>query len=189
LLSFAEISNGAQAKACGYQKQRTLIALLCVLASLALASGCGVQQLARGEFQPPKIHFQGLTVYQPTSQGWPLAANLALDNPNNQQLNLLGYNYDLQIEGRTVAQGTAQQAVNLPPLGRTVTQFPILVQLPTVLNLLPGVLQHPKRKLHYQISGSFRLGSVIGGLIPIPFRFAGEMAPQEGMDFVKPYMK
>jgi LEA14-like dessication related protein len=166
-----------------------LLCALAALASLTLAGGCGVQQLARGEIQPPKVHFQGLTVYPPTSKGWPLAANLALDNPNNQPLNLLGYNYDLAIEGRSVAQGTSQQAVNLPPLGRTVTQFPILVQLPTVLNLLPEALQHPNRKLHYQISGSFRLGSVIGGLIPIPFRFSGEMAPQKGMDFLKPYLR
>lgn len=170
------------------------------LALLALA-GCGVQQLqqmARGEIQAPKITYQGLKIYQPTGQGWPLGANLLLENPNNQAINLLGYNYELWIEGRSVARGTSQQPVNLPPLGQTVTEIPIMVQLPAVMDLLPQFLpqflgqqqqQLPSRKFRYQIAGSFRLASVLGGIIPIPFNFKGEASPREGMNFLKPYMR
>jgi LEA14-like dessication related protein len=176
------------------------LALILSLAALAL-TGCGVgqlQQMARGEIQAPKVTFQGLKVYQPTGQGWPLGASLLLDNPNNQALNLLGYNYQLWIEGKSVAQGSSQQAVNLPPLGQTVAEIPIMVQLPAVMELLPQFLprflgqqqQTPAgRKFRYQISGSFRLASVLGGIIPIPFNFRGEASPQEGMDFLKPYLR
>jgi hypothetical protein len=169
--------------------------------ALAIA-GCGVQQLqqmARGEIQAPKVTYQGLKVYQPTAQGWPLGATLLLDNPNNQALNLLGYDYQLWIEGKSVAQGSSRQAVNLPPLGQTVAEIPILVQLPAVMELLPQFLPQflgrqqqqapPTRKFHYQISGSFRLASVLGGIIPIPFNFRGEASPHEGLDFLKPYLR
>lgn len=174
---------------------------LAVLAGPVILSGCGVgqlQQMSRGEIQAPKVTYQGLKVYQPTGQGWPLGATLLLENPNPQALSLLGYDYQLWIEGRSVAQGTSQQAVNLPPQGQTVTELPIMVQLPAVLDLLPQFLpqylgqarqQMPARKFHYQIAGSFRLASVLGGIIPIPFKFQGEASPQEGLDFLKPYLR
>jgi hypothetical protein len=161
---------------------------------LATMPACGVRQLARGEIQPPKVTFQGLKIYPPTARGWPLGARLLLENPNPEAVNLLGYDYQLWIEGRSVAQGTSQQAVNLPPLGQTVTEVPITVQLPAVMDLLPQFLpmlqkQQQQRQFHYQIAGSFRLASVMGGIIPLPFRFQGEASPQEGMDFLRPYLK
>jgi LEA14-like dessication related protein len=177
-----------------------ILALGVVLVPLTLG-GCGVgqlQQMARGEIQAPKVTYQGLKVYRPTGQGWPLGATLLLENPNSQALSLLGYDYQLWIEGRSVAQGTSQQPVNLPPQGQTVTELPIMVQLPAVLDLLPQFLPQflgqarqplPSRKFHYQIAGSFRLASVLGGIIPIPFKFQGEASPQEGMDFLKPHLR
>jgi len=161
---------------------------------LAIMPGCGVRELARGEIQPPKVTFQGLKVYPPTARGWPLGAALLLENPNPQAVNLLGYDYQLWIEDRSVAQGVSQQAVNLPPLGQTVAEVPIMVQLPAVMDLLPQFLpmlqkQQQQRQFRYQIAGSFRLASVMGGIIPIPFKFQGMASPQEGMDFLRPYLK
>jgi LEA14-like dessication related protein len=117
-----------------------------------------------------------------------------LENPNSQAVNLLGYDYQLWIEGKSVAQGTSQQAINLPPSGQTVAEVPIMVQLPAVVELLPQFLpmlqkSQPQRQFRYQIAGSFRLASVMGGIIPIPFKFQGEASPQQGMDFLRPYLK
>jgi hypothetical protein len=119
---------------------------------------------------------------------------LLLENPNAESLNLLGYDYQLWIEDRSVAQGVSQEAVNLPPLGQTVTEVPITVQLPAVVGLLPQVLpmlqkSQQQRQFHYQIAGSFRLASVMGGIIPIPFKFQGEASPREGMNFLRPYLR
>ena len=174
--------------------RRSCPGIFLALLLLAAMPACGVRQLAKGEIQPPKVTFQGLKVYQPTTRGWPLGARLLLENPNPQAVNLLGYDYQLWIEGKSVAQGTSQQAVNLPPLGQTVAEVPITVQLPAVMELLPQVLpmlqkQQQQRQFHYQIAGSFRLASVMGGIIPIPFKFQGEASPQEGMDFLRPYLK
>lgn len=169
-----------------------ILTIFLALAGIVIAGGCGVQQLqqmAQGEMQAPKVTFQGLKIYQPTAQGWPLGAALVLENPNPQALNLLGYDYQLWLDGKSVAQGTSQQAVNLPPLGQTVAEVPIVVQLPAVLELLPRFLPQQPRRLHYQIAGSFRLASVLGGLIPVPFRFQGELTPREGLDFLRPYLR
>ena len=174
--------------------QRSCLGLFLALMLLTNIPACGVRQLARGEIQPPKVSFQGLKIYPPTARGWPLSARLLLENPNAEPLNLLGYDYQLWIEGKSVAQGVSQQAVNLPPLGQTVTEVPITVQLPAVVDLLPQFLpmlqkSQQQRQFHYQIAGSFRLASVMGGIIPIPFKFQGEASPKEGMNFLRPYLR
>ena len=169
-----------------------LVAGLMVL--LAALPACGVRELAKGDLQPPKVTFQGLRVQPPKAQGWPLTARLLLDNPNPQPLNLLGYDYQLWIEGNPVARGASQQAVNLPARGQTAAEVPILVQLPAVMELMPQFLpllqkRAEPRQFRYQIAGSLRLASVMGGIIPIPFRFQGEASPQEGLDAVRPYLR
>jgi LEA14-like dessication related protein len=167
-----------------------VLALMC----LTTMPACGVRQLARGEIQPPKVSFQGLKIYKPTARGWPLGAMLLLENPNAEPLNLRGYDYQLWIEDRSVAQGVSQEAVNLPPLGQTVTEVPITVKLSAIMELWPQFLpmlqkSQQQRQFRYQIAGSFRLASVMGGIIPIPFKFQGESTLREGMNFLQPYLR
>ena len=58
--------------------RRSCLGIFLALMLLATMPACGVRQLARGEIQPPKVSFQGLKIYKPTAQGWPLGARLLL---------------------------------------------------------------------------------------------------------------
>jgi LEA14-like dessication related protein len=165
---------------------------LTLLGSLALAGalgGCGVQQLAKGEIKPPKVTLQGLTLGAPSGAGWPIFASLRLENPNPQALSVLGYDYNLWLEGRSVAQGVSQGEVHLPPAGETVTEFPIVVNLPVLMGLLPRALQHQQQKLRYQFTGGVRLSQVLGGLIRVPFSFQGQLSFKEGVESLRPYLR
>jgi len=176
-------------------ENRTLNTVLGALAAalmllwLAAACGCGVQQLARGEIKPPKVTLQGITLGMPTGSGWPVFARLRLENPNPQALDILGYDYNLWLEGRPVAQGVSQGTVQLPPGGETITEFPIMVNLQEALGLVPRALQDQQQKLHYRLAGGIRLSPVLAGLIRVPFSFQGELAPKEGLDFLRPYLR
>ncbi len=166
---------------------RLLIFLLLAALAPGSLSGCGVGQLARGEIQPPRVTMQGVSVGPLTPAGWPLTCSLLLENPNSQALTVLGYDYDLSLEGRSVAQGASSETVNLPPLGQAEAQFPVFLKMPAVLAVAPALLNQ-QQKLHYQISGGVRLASLLGGF-RVPFRFQGTMTPQEAMQELKPYMK
>jgi len=156
---------------------------------LLLLPGCGVRQLVQGEIEPPNVKWQGLTIGRPTSQGWPLTVNLLLTNPNARSLDLQGYDYELWLEGRSVAQGASSEPVNLPPRGEAVARVPILVKLPALMGLLPALLQPEPPPLAYQVKGGFRLPEVLGGLIRVPFQFKGQMTPKEGMELLRPYLR
>lgn len=161
-------------------------ALTVILAIFGLL-GCGVHQLAKGEIEPPRVEFKGVVPGLPSQEGWPFKCLLALENPNPQPLDILGYDYELWLEGRSVAQGESHQRVYLPPRGKGEVEFPVLVKLPAVMSLVPAALS--RQRVSYQIAGGFRLASVMGGLIRVPFRFRGQTSLDEGREFLRLYVK
>jgi LEA14-like dessication related protein len=161
--------------------------LAAIMMSLAGASGCGVQQLARGEIEPPRVEVKGVSVGLPQSGGLPVFALLELTNPNPKPLDLRGYDYELWLEGRSVARGASSRPVHLPALGRTSVDFPIMVHLPAVLSLAPAALQ--RQTISYRLAGGFRLGSVMGGLLRVPFHFQGQTTLEEGQELLRLYTR
>jgi LEA14-like dessication related protein len=148
--------------------------------------GCGIQQLTRGELQAPKVTFKSLAFGLPTGQGLPLECNLLVDNPNPQDLRILGYDYDLQLEGQQVLQGESREEVTLPARGQVLVTVPILVKLRALPALLPSILK--EEKLHYQVAGGVRLASLLGGF-RVPFHFQGQMTPKEGREQLRLFLK
>ena len=160
--------------------------LILAVGLLACLAGCGVRQITRGELEAPKVKFQSLALGVPTGQGLPLECTLLVENPNPQDLRVLGYDYVLQLEGRRVVQGESREAVTLPALGRTLVTVPILLKLKALPVILPAVLR--EQPLNYQISGGVRLASLLGGF-RVPFQATGRMTPKEGMEQLRLFMK
>jgi LEA14-like dessication related protein len=169
--------------------RRACLGISLALMLLTTMPACGVRKFTTGEIQPPKINFQGIALGRPSPGGWPLAVTLLLTNPNDQSLDLRGYDYELWLEGKSVAQGASQEPVSLPPRGQTVAQVPIMVKLPAILELLPLLIRPEPPPLHYQVAGGFRLAEVLGGLVRIPFRFQGQVTPKEGLEALRPYFR
>jgi LEA14-like dessication related protein len=134
----------------------------------------------------PKVTFKSLAFGLPTGQGLPLECTLLVENPNPQDLRVLGYDYELQLEGQRVLQGQSREEVNLPARGQTLVTVPILLRLRTLPGLLPGILKD--EKLHYQIAGGVRLASLLGGF-RVPFKFQGQMTPKEGQEQLRLFLK
>lgn len=165
---------------------KSFAALAVILAVFGLL-GCGVRQLAKGEIEPPRVEFKGVVPGLPSQEVWPFKCLLALENPNPQPLDILGYDYELWLEGRSVAQGESHRRVYLPPGGKGEVEFPVLVKLPAVMSLVPAALS--RQRVSYQIAGGFRLATVMGGLIRVPFRFRGQTSLDEGREFLRLYVK
>jgi LEA14-like dessication related protein len=166
-------------------KSRELVVLL--LLALITFNACGVRQLARGEIEPPRVNFKGVVPGMPSQEGLPFKCLLALENPNQQALDILGYDYELWLENQSVAQGASSQRIYLPPQGKTEVEFPVFVKLPAVLSVAPAALN--RQRVNYQIAGGFRLASVMGGLFRVPFRFRGQTTLDEGMELMRLYVK
>jgi LEA14-like dessication related protein len=149
-------------------------------------SGCGIRDLATGKVVPPEVAFQGLTVYPPDSQCWPLSARLRLTNPNPEPMRILGYDYEISVEGSDLVQGESSTAITLPAGGESLVEVPILLKLNTVPRALKALLLQDKLK--YELSGGFRLASVLGGM-KVPFRFRGVITRQEGLERLREFLE
>lgn len=160
------------------------IFLLLILA--LLLSGCGLRNLTTGKIAPPTVEFQGIMVHPPESQYWPLTAKLRLHNPNAEPLRLKGYDYGVAIEGTDLVQGESLDSITLPAEGDNLVEIPILLKMNAVPKALKALLL--KDRLKYDLSGGFRLASVLGGL-RVPFHFQGEITRQEGLERLRDFLQ
>lgn len=159
-----------------------------LLAALVLAClmGCGVRQLTRGELETPKVTFKSIAFGLPTGQGLPLECTLLVENPNPQDLRVLGYDYDFRLEDHQVLRGESREEVTLPARGQALVTVPILLKLRALPGLLPAILK--EEKLNYQVAGGVRLASLLGGF-RVPFHFQGQMTPKEGQEQLRLFLK
>jgi hypothetical protein len=149
-------------------------------------SSCGIRDLATGKIVPPEVAFQGLTVYPPDSQCWPLSARLRLTNPNSEPMRILGYDYEISVEGSDLVQGESSAAITLPAGSESLVEVPILLKLNTVPKALKVLLLQDKLK--YELAGGFRLASLMGG-VKVPFRFRGVITRKEGLDRLREFLE
>ena len=125
-------------------------------------------------------------MYPPESQCWPLTAKLRLHNPNPEPLRLLGYDYNVAIEGTDLVQGESVDAITLPAEGDSLVEIPVLLKMNAVPKALRTLML--KNRLRYTLSGGFRLASVLGGL-RVPFHFQGEITRQEGLERLREFLQ
>lgn len=163
-----------------------LFVVLFVLFVLQFLAGCGVRDLATGKVTPPEAVLQGLAIYPPESDCWPLDARVRLKNPNPEPLRILGYDYEFSLEGVDLVQGESASAVTLPAGGETLVEIPVVLRLNAVPKALKVLLL--QERLRYELGGGFRLASLLGGL-KVPFRFRGEVTREEGLQYLRSFLE
>ena len=161
------------------------LALMVVLVSCLAALGCGVQKLARGEIEPPEVRLQGLGLRPPGPQGWPLTVVLAVANPNPMTIKVLGYDYEVRVEGRSLAQGASNKTITLPARGEATIEAPVLLKLQSLPGLLPRLLR--EEELTVDIIGGLRLPQTLG--FRVPFRFQEKVTPKAGLEHLRPFIQ
>jgi LEA14-like dessication related protein len=146
--------------------------------------GCGARQLARGELEAPEVRLQALRLQPPNQQGWPLTCILNVRNPNSMTIRVLGYDYQVWVEGQSMARGAGDRAVILPAQGEAQVEVPVVLKLKNLPGLLPKILQ--EEKVTVEIAGGLRLPQTLG--LRVPFRFREEVTPREGLEHLQPFL-
>jgi LEA14-like dessication related protein len=160
------------------------LTVLAVLVGYLTLLGCGVRQLTKGELQPPEVRLKGLGLHPPSQQGWPLVCILAVENPNPMTIKVLGYDYEVRVEGQSLAQGETNKSITLPAQGEATVEVPVLLKLKTLPGLLPQLLR--EEQLTVEIAGGLRLPQTLG--FRVPFRFREKLIPKEGLEHLRPFL-
>lgn len=160
------------------------LAVVALLVGCLTVWGCGVRQLAKGELEAPEVRLQALRLQPPNQQGWPLTCILNVRNPNSMTIRVLGYDYQVWVEGQSMARGGGNRAVILPAQGEAQVEVPVVLKLQNLPGLLPMILQ--KEKVTVEIAGGLRLPQTLG--FRVPFRFREEVTPSEGLEHLQPFL-
>lgn len=108
--------------------RRTIGAWACVLAAAAVFSfgGCRTVQ---GLTTKPQVQSVTVAVGSFDLRTITLRFDVALLNPGDGEMNVAGYEYELQIEGRSFMAGTSRNGFALAPHGTARVSVPVTLAL------------------------------------------------------------
>lgn len=131
----------------------------CVILFLlfALLSGCA------SIVQEPRIAIRETRLIGLDSSGIDVEFHLGITNPNNFDLSLLGYAYDLRVMTLPLSTGSTQETVIFPSGKETDMRLPVHLTFGDLLEILKR--QPDLDKLPYRMNAKLQLKTPLGEMI------------------------
>jgi LEA14-like dessication related protein len=150
---------------------RNQAAILTAALGALFISGCA--SLTQS-WKAPEVQLTSLKPEKVTLSEQQLRVGLDITNPNDRTLPIKAMTYTLSLEGTQVAEGGGKLERQIPPLGTEPVEVMVLADAGAALGLLP-TLAMKRDPIGYRISGTV----TVAGVVPIPYRYSGEVDPQD----------
>jgi LEA14-like dessication related protein len=147
-----------------------------VLAALFFLSlnGCAVVRAALCKaFERPTLSFQKIEAARWSLDGVDLNVIFRVDNPNDLALEIAKVDYQFEVEGHRVFQGSPNRGVQLPAKGSRDLVFPARVRFIEVLPAVTAIFT--KSNLRWKASGTLGVDTPIG-ILDYPLSKSGRVA-------------
>ena len=141
-----------------------------ILLLAAVVSGCA---LTKRNLAPPTVTLQGLTAESLTAAGQVFRTRLLLDNPNAEDLRVVGGEVNLTRAGRAETIGK----FTLPANGTREVDLLVTLDLLSVLPSLFRQLALGPGELDYQLKGHVDLD--VKALGRLPFKSSGKVSAED----------
>ena len=145
------------------------IAALFAATVLICLAGCA--SLTR-EWLPPEVELRSIRPEQIGLGEQKLRVGLNIRNPNDRMLPIKAMTYKLSVEGTQVAEGGGALEKQIPAFGEAPVEVSVVADAATALGLLP-TLALKREPIAYRIAGTI----TVAGVVPIPYRYSGEVEP------------
>jgi LEA14-like dessication related protein len=139
--------------------RRAVGAWACVLASAAVF-GLGGCRTVEGLTTKPAVQSVTVTVGAFDLRRINLRFDVELLNPGDGDMNVKGYDYELQIEGRPFASGASQEGFALAPRGTVRVPVPVALSL-TDLQRMLAMLKH-RGEVAYRLAVTLLIDTPLG---------------------------
>ncbi|WP_170245556.1 LEA type 2 family protein [Fodinibius salinus] len=116
------------------KKSAILIAII-----LFLSSCQTLEELA--DVQKPRLSVDDVRVTGFNFNEIELTYNIKIDNPNPVSLQMVGYDYNLDINGNSFIQGDQQEGINIEASGVSMFEVPITVNFNELYRSIKGLAQ------------------------------------------------
>jgi LEA14-like dessication related protein len=125
------------------------------------------------DWLPPEVQLRSIQPERISLSEQRLKLGLDLKNPNDRMLPIKAMTYKLALEGTQVATGGGALDKQIPAFGAAPVEVEVVADAASALGLLPA-LALKREPIGYRISGTV----TVAGVVPIPYRYSGEVDPQ-----------
>lgn len=134
-----------------------------------MLAGCS---MLPGGVKEPQVTLRNIGLREATLLSQDFLLDLKVDNPNDFDLDVLGSDVEVSLNGESVARGLSNQALRVPQYGSARMEVVASTRMLTAIKqLLVGAMD---QKIDYEVDGHLRVkGAFLGR--PIPFRHSGEL--------------
>jgi len=128
------------------------------------------------DWKPPEVQLRSIQPERIGLDQQTLRVGLNLRNPNDRMLPIKAMTYKLSLEGTQVAEGGGKLDKQIPAFGEAPVEVSVAADAGTALRMLP-MLALRSGPIGYRIAGTV----TVAGVVPIPYRYSGEIEAEELM--------
>ena len=152
--------------------------VVAILFAASLMKGCAT--LDDDAIEPPHISLVKITPMGTNNLESAFQLDLRLVNPNDRTFRIRGVACKLEINGSTIAAGTANSATELPRLGTAIIPVTVYSSMTDFMWLMFRIMSQPPEdretlQLTYAIRGKIFLDGTLPGLDRLPFETEGDL--------------
>ncbi len=152
-------------------KLRTLPVGLYLMAMLTVG---GCTHMTR-ETRPPHIQLVGMQLQDVQLFEQRYLLQIRLENQNDFDLNIQGFDFNVEINDEPFAHGLSNEEVSVPGFGDAITDISVSSNIMSLMRQLDAVSDRVK----YHVSGRVKLEGVP---IAVPFETEGELNLKTGSE-------
>jgi len=127
------------------------------------------------KIDPPSVSLSDIRIVDVNLMEQTFALKLRVQNPNAFDIPVHGLNYRVDLNGQEVAHGVNNQSFTFPALGEEFVEVRAVTSLNNLLQQLTEMARRGTPSVNYRIRGSFRAGSGLNSIVPLPFDQKGEV--------------
>ena len=146
------------------------VGLAAFLAAPLLLGGCA---LMKGHLEPPTATLKGVTPESMDQDGQVFVCRLLLENPNTEDLNVVGGRVTLELAGVSTASAKPMESFVLPGLGSKEVDLRVTMDLMSALSGALRFMQSGQTDLDYTLKGYVDLD--VKALGRLPFKSTGKV--------------
>jgi len=154
-------------------RHSSLVSATGVLVVGLVFSGCAMWGTLFGHVgvKKPTVRFTNVELVDVAFEQVNLLFSMAVTNPNRMGLHLVGFDYNLLVNGSPLVRGTHQQAIELAGRSRSVVQLPVTVRYDDVYRVYASLKEADTTAYQLVCGVVFRVPLL--GNVRVPLRQEG----------------
>ena len=120
---------------------------------------------------PPQVTLTGISVTSVSLFEQSFRVKLRLQNPNNYQISIDGFQLDLKLNHQPFLSGASADSVTLPRLGSATVEVDAVSKLSGLLQQITAIASGETQMMHYSLTGKVHL---VRPVLSLPIMEEGE---------------